>query len=152
LANAAETVAFEIGDKVAKSLSLFLVDAKFQKEGGKQFLRIYIDKDGGVGIDECEKFSRAFEQEFDAVDPINTEYTLEISSPGLDRKLKTEREFTHFMGRDVDVKLYKEIDGKKEFTGKLENFDGKAATINCCGEAVLVNIKDAAFIKLHFEF
>jgi len=152
LANATETLALKVGDEVAKSLDVSVVGTQFVKEAGKQYLRVFIDKDGGVGIDECEQFSRAFEKEFDLVDTIKTEYILEVSSPGLDRKLKTEREFSHFMGRDVDVKLYKAVDGKKEFSGKLIGFDNDIATIQYNEEEILVNTKEAVYIKLHFEF
>ncbi len=152
MANATETLALKVGDEVAKSLDVSVVGTQFVKEAGKQYLRVFIDKDGGVGIDECEQFSRAFEKEFDLVDTIKTEYILEVSSPGLDRKLKTEREFSHFMGRDVDVKLYKAVDGKKEFSGKLIGFDNDIATIQYNEEEILVNTKEAVYIKLHFEF
>ena len=90
---------------------------------------IFIDSEDGVGIDDCETFSRAFEERFDPIDPTENEYTLEVSSPGLDRKLKTEREFKHFIGREVDVKLFSDKDGKKEFTGILTDFENGAATV-----------------------
>lgn len=152
MANAAEKIAFDIGDKVAEKLDVSVVDVNFVKEAGKQYLRIFIDKDGGVDTDICSDFSHMFEEEFDKIDPIETEYILEVSSPGLDRKLKTEREFKHFLGREVDVKLFKMQDGRKEFTGILEDFDGKTAKINIGDDAVLVNIKESAYIRLHFEF
>lgn len=142
----------EIGDKIAEKLGMCVVDAQFKKEDGKQFLRIFIDKDGGVGIDDCEEFSRAFGDELDKTDPIDTEYILEVSSPGVDRKLKTEREFLHYIGREVDVKLYKASDGNKEFSGILTSYEDKTATIDCGGTPLKINTKDAAYIKLHFEF
>lgn len=152
MANKTELLALEIGDKVADKLGMTVVDAQFKKEAGKQFLRMFIDKEGGVGIDDCETFSRAFSDEIDAVDPIETEYTLEVSSPGVDRKLKTEREFLHYLGRDVDVKLFKAIDGKKEFTAILKSFNEGKAVVECGGAPLEINVKDAAYIKLHFEF
>lgn len=152
MANKTELLALEIGDGVAEKLGITVVDAEFKKEGGKQFLRMYIDKDGGVGIDDCEVFSRAFSDELDIIDPIETEYTLEVSSPGVERKLKTEREFLHYIGREVDVKLFKALDGKKEFTGILKAFSEGIATVDCGGVPLKINIKEAAFIKLHFEF
>ena len=145
-------LAFEIGDQIAEKMGVSVVDAEFKKEAGKQYLRVFIDKDDGIGIDECEAFSREFETVLDKCDPIETEYTLEVSSPGLDRKLKTKREFDHFKGRDVDVKLFFERDGLKEFSGKLLDFDGKTAEIGSGDKNVSVNIKEAAYIKLHFEF
>lgn len=152
MANNIAELALRIGDEVAEGMGLSVVDAEFKKEAGKQYLRIFIDSGSGVGIDECETFSRAFEERFDAIDPIETEYTLEVSSPGLERKLRTKREFDHFKGRIVDVKLFSEQNGLKEFSGTLLNFDGKAAEIEYEDGIVKVNIKEAAYIKLHFEF
>ncbi|MBQ7751752.1 MAG: ribosome maturation factor RimP [Clostridia bacterium] len=152
MAGDAVKLAFETGDAVAEKMGVTVIDAELKKEAGKQYLRIFIDKDGGVGIDDCEAFSKAFETEFDKLDPIKTEYTLEVSSPGLERKLKTKREFDYFKGREVDVKLFAEKDGLKEFCGTLLDFDGKTAKIEYLGEVISVNIKEAAYIKLHFEF
>ncbi len=152
MANKTEMIAFDIGDRIAEDMGLTVVDAQFKKEGGKQYLRLFIDKEGGVGIDDCEEFSRRFSDEIDMLDPIETEYTLEVSSPGVDRKLKTEREFLHYIGRCVDVKLYKATDGVKEFEGVLDGYSEDIATIDCGGAPLKINIKDAAYIKLHFEF
>jgi len=152
LANEIEKRALDIGDAVAESIGVSVIDAEYKKEAGKQYLRIFIDKEGGTGIDDCEAFSRAFEQKFDEFDPIKTEYILEVSSPGLERKLKTKREFDYFKGREVDIKLFSEKDGLKEFSGILLGFDGKTAQIEYGGDTVSVNVKEAAYIKLHFEF
>ena len=139
-------------DELAADIGISVVDAEFKKEAGKQYLRVFIDKEGGVGIDDCEEFSRAFEKKLDEIDPIKEEYTLEVSSPGLERRLKTKREFDYFTGREVDVKLFSPQNGLKEFSGKLIGFDGKTAEIEYGGGTVLVNVKEAAYIKLHFEF
>lgn len=151
MANKTEVLAFEIGDKVAEECGVYLVDAQFKKEAGKQYLRLFIDCEGGVGIDDCEKFSRAFGDAIDELDPIEAEYILEVSSPGVDRKLKTEREFLHYLGREVDVKLFKAVNGKKEFTGILKAYENGTAVIEEETE-IEVNTKDAAYIRLHFEF
>lgn len=152
MANAAETLAFEIGDKIAEDMGFTVVDVQSVKEGKERYLRIFIDKDGGIGIDDCEKFSRGFETEFDAHDPIEGGYILEVSSPGLDRKLKTEREFLHYIGREVDVKLFKQSEHGKEFTGILTAYENSAVTIDCGGEKITVSPKEAAYIRLHFDF
>lgn len=146
-----ETV-FEIGDKVASELSMFLVDASLDKESGEKFLRLYIDKEGGVSIDDCEKFSRAFEAQFDEIDPIGDAYCLEVNSPGVDRVLKTEREFLHYLGRDVDVKLYSAIDGKKEFCGKLTGYENDTAKIEMGDNVLEIPVSKAVYIKLMFRF
>ena len=142
----------EIGDRVAEILGMKVVDAQYKKEDGRQILRIFIDKIGGVGINECEEFSRAFEEEIDKDDPIETEYVLEVSSPGVERKLKTEREFLHYIGAKVDVKLFSQLNGKKEFTGIIKNYENGEITFDCGGELLTTNTKNAAYIKLHFEF
>lgn len=152
MANKTELIAFEIGDAVASSMGIFVVDAQFKKEGSQQYLRLFIDKEGGVGIDDCEKFSRAFEEEIDKSDPIEKEYILEVSSPGVDRKLNTEREFLHYLEREVDVKLYKAVNGVKEFSGILKSYENEVVVIEAGGKPMEINVKDAAFIKLHFEF
>lgn len=152
MANDAVKLAFTVGDEIAEKMGVSVIDAEFKKEAGKQYLRIFIDKKGGIGIDDCETFSKAFEEKFDLLDPIKTEYTLEVSSPGLERKLRTKREFDYFNGREVDVKLFKEQNGLKEFKGILSGFDGKTAQIDYLGEIICVNVKEAAYIKLHFEF
>ena len=151
MANKTELIAFEIGDAIAEKCGVYLVDAQYKKEAGKQYLRLFIDKEDGVGIDDCEEFSRAFSDAIDELDPIEAEYILEVSSPGVDRKLKTEREFLHYIGREVDVKLFKAENGKKEFTGFLKSFENGTCIIES-DEEIEVNVKDAAYIKLHFEF
>jgi len=152
LANKTELLALEIGDRVAEVLGVSVIDAQYKKEEGRQILRLFIDKDGGVGIDDCEEFSRAFECEIDKDDPIETEYVLEVSSPGVERKLKTEREFLHYIGREVDVKLFKAVSGKKEFTATLTGYENDEISFKCGGELLKINIKEAAYVKLHFEF
>lgn len=142
----------EIGDRVAETLGVSVVDAEYKKEDGRQILRIFIDKEGGVGINDCEEFSRIFGDEIDKDDPIETEYLLEVSSPGVERKLKTEREYIHYIGTLVDVKLFAQINGKKEFTGILKSYEDGKIAFECGEETITINTKDAAYIKLHFEF
>ena len=147
-----EEKVLEISDKLAEEMNFSVVDVEFKKEGQDKILRVYIDKDGGVDLDDCEKFSRALEAVLDEEDFIEEAYNLEVSSPGLDRQLKKEREFLHYIGRKVDVKLYKEQDGKKEFTAILKNYEEKTVSLEVSGEVLKINPKDAAYIKLYFEF
>ena len=144
-------VAFEIGDKLASELGFYLVDAQYVKEGKDNFLRLYVDKDGGIGIDDCEKFSNAFGELYDKIDPISEEYFLEVSSPGVDRVLKTDREFKYFIGREVTTKLYAAVDGKKEFDGILKDFEDGKITIEVGEETVSFMQKDVVFVKLAFK-
>ena len=145
------TLAIEIGEKVAAQQKVHLVDGEFVKEGGEWYLRLYIDKEGGVGIDDCERFSVQFGEEIDALDPIEDNYILEVSSPGADRILKKEREFLYYIGRTVDVKLYRAVDGVKEFTGELMEYQDKSVRIQSGDREYTVPVKDAAYIRLHFE-
>lgn len=152
MANKIEKLSLEIGERIGENTGIYIVDVSYRKSDGKNVLCFYIDKEGGVGIDDCESFSRAVEAELDRCDPIEGEYSLEVSSPGVDRQLKTEREFLYYKGREVDVKLYKAVDGKKEFSGKLTAYENESAVIEADGGEIIIPIKEAAYIKLHFEF
>ena len=106
-----------------------LVDVEFVKEGPNWYLRIFIDKEGGVTIDDCEAVSKTLEKIFDEKDPIEQAYFLEISSPGIDRPLKKKEDFIKYNGEMVDVKLYKPYEGSKEYTGKLVGYDENDGTV-----------------------
>lgn len=96
-----------------------LVDVEYVKEGSLKFLRIYIDKGGEMSLDDCQKLSRLISEKLDEVDPIEENYMLEISSPGLDRQLKKDRDFEREKGKEVELKLFKAKDGIKDFEGIL---------------------------------
>ncbi|MBQ7794806.1 MAG: ribosome maturation factor RimP [Clostridia bacterium] len=152
MANKTEELAFKIGDELARKQGVFLVHAEYKKEDGDYYLRLYIDKEGGVGIDDCEVFSRAFSDKMDEIDPIKEAYILEVSSPGADRKLTTEREFKHYIGREVEAKLYAAKNGKKEISGILSGFENGVAVLDADGESVGIPKKDAVYIRLSFKF
>ena len=105
---------------VIDQFSLELMDIEYTKEGKERYLRIYIDKEGGVTIDDCVDVTRELNKLIDKTDPIKESYILEVSSPGLDRPLKTERDFEKYKGQAVEVKLYKPLNGIKLFEGSLE--------------------------------
>ena len=151
MASAIEKKALEVADVVADNLGLSVVDAEYKKEGNDKFLRIYIDQPDGVGLNECEKFSREFEKEFDKLDPIDEAYILEVSSPGVERKLKTEREVLLYIGKKVSVKLYKAINSKKEFTAVLKRYENKTVTVSVDDEEINIPLNEAVYIKLYFE-
>ena len=151
MAGSIESRVFEVADRIAQDLDLSVVDAEFKKEGKAKVLRIYIDAQNGAGLDECERFSRAFDEEFDKLDIIKEAYMLEISSPGVDRVLKTEREFKHYIGRKVEVKLYKMIDGMKEFDGILTGYDNNTAIVSKDGKEIEIPVSQAVYIKLYFR-
>ena len=119
-----------------------LVDVEFVKEGPNWYLRIFIDKEGGFTIDDCEAVSKTLEKIFDENDPIEQAYFLEISSPGIDRPLKKKEDFIKYNGEMVDVKLYKPYEGSKEYTGKLVGYDENDGTVT-----IEVDDKNIAFTK-----
>ena len=125
-----------------------LWDVEYVKEAGEWFLRVYIDREGGVDIDCCEAVSRPLSDALDDADPIQGSYTFEVSSAGLDRALKKPAHFAQCMGRQVDVKLYRPVDGRKETTGALTGYDGGAVVVG----GVRFDKKDVAQVRLHVEF
>ena len=106
-----------------------LVDVEFVKEGSDWYLRVYIDKDGGITVDDCELISRAFNEIPDREDYISEQYIFEVSSPGLMRPLKKEKDYKRSVGKLIDIKLYKPVDKCKEFTGVLDSYDKDTVTI-----------------------
>ncbi len=109
--------------------NLELVDLEFVKEGANWYLRVYIDKEGGVDIDDCEGVSRALEAKLDTEDPIEQAYILEVSSPGIDRPLKKDADFEKYRGEMIDIKLYKGLNGQKQYQGKLLGLENGVISI-----------------------
>ena len=133
--------------------NLELVDVEYVKEGGEFFLRIYIDKDGGVSLNECELVTRALNPILDEKDPIKDNYYLEVSSPGLDRPLKKEKDFVKYQGRDVEIKLYKPINSSKMHEGELVGLtEDKNIKVIIDNDEVEFNKKDVALIRLAIKF
>ncbi len=124
---------------IKESLGYTLWDVKFIKEGASWYLRVFIDKDGGIGIDDCTEVSHLIDPIIDEADPINVGYYLEVCSPGLERELSESWHFEKYIGADVLVKLIRPKDGARDFSGKLISFDG--------GVTVLVDDKELYFAK-----
>lgn len=130
-----------------------LVDVEYVKEGGNWYLRAYIDKPGGITVDDCEVISRALSDRLDEQDFIDEAYILEVSSPGLGRPLKKEKDYIRSMGELVEVRTYRPIDRQKEFTGVLCAYDDNSVTIELDNENKMRFEKaDIALIRLAFEF
>lgn len=110
-------------------LNLELVDIEFVKEGRQWYLRIYIDKQGVVDIEDCEKVSRYIDPILDEKDFITQEYVLEVSSPGLTRPLKKDKDFKRHIGDYIEIKLFKSYEGYKDFVGLLTNYDSDSITL-----------------------
>lgn len=130
-----------------------LVDVEYVKEAGNWYLRAYIDKPGGITIDDCEVVSRAFNEVLDREDFIEDVYTMEISSPGLDRPLRKDKDFERYTGSEVEVRLYKAVDGEKQFRGILSAWDKDTITIELDeGTQRLIKRGDCALIRLAFDY
>ncbi len=129
-----------------------LVDVEYVKEGADYYLRVYADKEGGINIDDCVLISRALEVKLDEEDFIKDAYILEVSSPGLGRPLKKEKDFKRSIGKDVDVKLYKALEGSKEFTGTLSAYDETTVTLSFDDGERVFERQDIALIRLSLDF
>lgn len=127
-------------------------DVEYVKEGSDWYLRAYIDKDEGVTIDDCENVSRALNVKLDEEDYIEDAYILEVSSPGLGRKLTKERHFRQSMGLEVELKTYKPVDKQKEFVGILSDYDNGTVTIDCDGISRSFTKEEIANVRLTFDF
>lgn len=129
-----------------------LVDVEYVKEGSNYYLRVYADKEGGINIDDCVLISRQFEAILDEKDFISDPYILEVSSPGLGRPLKKEKDFKRSIGKDVEIKLYKAVDKQKEFEGQLVSYDDNIITIMNDEGNMEFNRTDIALIRLALDF
>lgn len=130
-----------------------LVDVEYVKEGGAWYLRAYIDKPGGITVDDCEAVNRALSDRMDEEDFIEESYILEVSSPGLGRPLKKEKDFQRSLGEEVEVRAYRAVNGQKEFTGALTAYDKDTVTIEIAeGESLTLKRAEIALIRLAFDF
>ena len=131
-----------------------LWDVEYVREAGQWYLRIYIDKDGGVNILDCEAISRALSDILDEADPIEGSYTLEVGSAGAERVLKRPSDFQRFLGSPVLVKLYRAREGRKEFAGYLKGYDEATGdvTVTVGSQDLVFPKKETALIRLRVEF
>ncbi|HJC63814.1 MAG TPA: ribosome maturation factor RimP [Candidatus Blautia merdavium] len=129
-----------------------LVDVEYVKEGSNFYLRAYIDKPGGITVDDCETVSRAFSDKLDETDFIEEAYIMEVSSPGLGRPLKKEKDYKRSMGKELEIRTYRARNREKEFYGILTAYDENSVTIACEGEEMTFQKSDIALIRLAFDF
>lgn len=143
----------EILEPIVEEHGFELVDVEYVKEGSTWYLRAYIDKPGGICIDDCEAVSRRLSDILDEKDYIDDAYILEVSSPGLGRPLRKEKDFRRSLGEEVEVRTYRMIEKQKEFIGILKEYDEKTVTIEEDGGNVRIFEKsDIALIRLAFDF
>ena len=130
-----------------------LVDVEFVKEGSNRYLRLYIDKEGGITVNDCEAISRPFSDLLDVEDYIEESYILEVSSPGLGRPLKKDKDFKRHLGDEVEIRLFRPVDRRKEWEGILTAYDDHTVTIETEeGEEKVFERTSLALIRLALDF
>ncbi len=137
---------------IAKAAGVEIYDVEYVREGSDYYLRAYIDKPGGVDINDCERVSRILSDALDEKDFIQDAYILEVSSPGLGRALKKDKHLEKSLGEDVEVKTYKPVDNCKEFSGVLKTYDENSITIEAEGRELVFAKADIAVIRLALDF
>lgn len=150
--NKIEKQVLEILEPICENAGVSIWDLEFKKEGPDYYLRVYLDKDEGIGIDDCEKVSRSLDAILDEKDFIEPKYILEVSSAGLDRVIKYDFHFEKCMGKNVDVKLFASLDGEKEFTACLSGHDGKNVKLIKENKAMELPLDKISQIRLTVEF
>lgn len=151
MAKVTETVA-ALAAPIVEGAGCSLWDVEYVKEAGEWFLRVYIDKESGVSIDDCESVSRPLSDLLDEADPIEGSYTFEVSSAGADRVLKKPEHFEQFMGAEVEVKLYRPRDGRKEFVGLLRGYEDGAVTLEVGTQTQSFTKQEIALVRLYPRF
>lgn len=142
-----ETVA-ALAAPLAEELGLEIWDVEYVREAGQWFLRVYIDKDGGVGIDDCEALSRALDPVLDEKDPIPDSYVFEVSSAGAERELKRPGDFERYMGSLAEVRLYRPVDGSKSFVGTLAGYENGNVRLTIAGKDRVFEKSQVAQVRL----
>ena len=148
-----ETRTEELITPILERMNFELVDVEFVKEGGIWYLRAYIDKEGGITVNDCEAVAREMNEILDREDYVEESYTFEVSSPGLGRPLKKEKDYARSMGKELEIRTYRAINREKEFYGILKAYDDKTVTIETeDGEKLMFEKKEIALIRLAFDF
>lgn len=138
-------------EKFIAGTDLELVDVEYVREKN-WYLRVFIDKEGGVGLEDCQSVSEHLSKYLDETDPIQDNYLLEVSSPGLDRVLKKDKDFIRYKGRDVDIHFFKPYQGSKDIVANLSGKDGDILHISIDGKEETIEMKDVSQIRLHIDF
>ena len=148
----AEEMVSLLAEGLAEELAVELVDVELVKEGSQWFLRIYIDKEGGMDLDTCEIFSRRLGEILDEDDPISQAYRLEVSSPGIERVLKKEKDFVRFSGQKVKINLFEAIDGKKQLIGLLMGIQDGKVKVEADEKVYELALAQISKANLYWEF
>lgn len=139
----------EIARPVVEEEGCSLWDVEYVREAGTWYLRVFIDRDGGVSIDDCERVSRRLDPILDEEDPIPDSYVFEVGSAGADRELKRPRDFEQFMGSEVEVKLYRPVDGSKHYTGTLAGYEDGAVSLSTGEKTLRFPKEQVAQVRLY---
>jgi len=142
----------ELAEPVVAENGCSLWDVEYVREAGQWYLRLLIDKEGGVDILDCEAISRRVSDLLDEVDPIESSYMFEVGSAGAERALRRPSDFERFLGSPVTLKTYKPRDGRKEFAGTLAGYDGGAVTLAVGGDTLRFEKDEVALVRLRVEF
>ena len=142
----------EIARPVVDEEGCSLWDVEYVREAGTWYLRVFIDRDGGVSIDDCERVSRRLDPILDEKDPIPESYVFEVGSAGADRELKRPRDFEQFMGSEVEVRLYRPVDGSKHYTGTLAGYEDGAVTLTQGEKTLRFTKEQVAQVRLYVSF
>lgn len=137
---------------VVEAAGCELWDVEYVKEAGTYYLRVFIDKEDGVSINDCEAVSRALDPLLDEADPIPDSYVFEVGSPGAERELKRPSDFSRFMGSEIEVRTYAPVNGQKSFIGTLAGYDDGNVSVTAGNETIVINSSDVALVKLHVSF
>ena len=129
-----------------------LGDVEYVKEAGSYYLRVYIDKPGGVSINDCEAISRRLDKLLDEADPIPDSYIFEVGSAGAERELKRPSDFEAFLGSEIEVRTYRPVNGQKAFVGTLEKYEDGSVTLSSGKKEIRLEKQDIALVKLHVSF
>jgi len=138
----------KLAEPVVLDLGCSLWDVEYVKEAGQWFLRVYIDRAEGISIDDCEKVSRTLDPLLDELDVIPGQYTFEVSSAGAERQLKRPKDFEQFLGKLIEVKLYRALEGSKEHVGTLVSYENGDVTLDVKGETLRFLKQDIAMVRL----
>lgn len=152
MASNIETKVDNLLRKIIEDLGYELYDVVYEKEGKDYYLRIFIDKDGGIDLNDCETVNNAINDILDEADYIKNQYFLEVSSPGLERTLRKKEHFMKQIGNEIMVKLYRPIDKKKEFSGTLTCYNDDSIGLDIQGNEIKIDLKDIALAKTIFNW
>lgn len=147
-------IAEELVAPIIEELGLQLWDVRFEKEGNQWYLRFFIDKDGGIHMDDCVEVNQRVSKLLDEEDPISQNYILEVGSPGLDRFLLKDEHFQQYIGSTIKVRLIRPVENRRNFTGELLSKDGQVITMqpDDTEKQLQFEFKEAAFVRVHFDF